>query len=294
MSAEEIQAVFDLLLTWDHPFQVHLTGGEPFLNFPLLLKAVQFAVDRHIEVYVETNADWCGNEYLALKRFTQLRDAGLSSVLISVSPFHAENIPVQNTLRGIRAAREIFGQQKVQIYLHDWLYLLGQFGINETVPITNFIDEYGMQETGTLFWTGYGLIGGGRAGYKLGYLTKRYSAESFSQKKCSDEIIYARHSHFDLYGNFIPAFCGGITLGRWQDYLKIQTDFIAGKLEGVLKILVEEGPFGLYQLAVREFDFQQEQAGYVDKCHLCVDVRKHLTQSAGFDELKPEGFYNRF
>ena len=294
MMPEDIQTAFDVLCTWDHPFQVHLTGGEPFLNFPLLLKAVQFAADRHFRVYVETNAGWCINKNLAGERFAELREAGLAAVLISASPFHAENIPVRNTLLGVQAAKEVFGPQRVQVFLPDWLLLLEQFGPDETVSLKTFIDEFGMQQTGTLFWTGYGLLGGGRAGYQLGYLTKRYSAESFSHENCTGEILYANHSHFDLYGNFIPAFCGGISLGKWEDYLELQTGFMSGSSNGLLKILIESGPYGLYKMASENFSYLQEPAGYVDKCHLCVDVRRYLHQQAVFPELQPTDFYRRF
>ena len=294
MAVEDIQAAFDLLDTWDHPFQVHLTGGEPFLNFPLLLKAVQFAVDRNIQVYVETNAGWCVKEECVRDQFLTLRDAGLSAVLVSASPFHAENIPVRNTLLGVRIAREVFGRERVQVYLPDWLVLLERFGDYGRISLNQFLEEFGIQRTGTLFWTGYGLLGGGRAGYQLGYLTKRYSAESFIHERCAEEILYARHSHFDLFGNFIPAFCGGISLGKWEDYLELQMTLLSGNAAGLLKVLIESGPYGLYQLAKNEFSFLQEPAGYVDKCHLCVDVRKHLVGQALFAELQPAGFYQRF
>lgn len=32
--------------------------------------------------------------------------------------------------------------------------------------------------------------------------------------------------------------------------------------------------------------------GYVGKCHLCVDVRKHLSARGEFDELQPAQFYD--
>jgi hypothetical protein len=31
--------------------------------------------------------------------------------------------------------------------------------------------------------------------------------------------------------------------------------------------------------------------GYAGKCHLCVDVRRHLVRRGGFPELRPAAFY---
>ena len=154
----------------------------------------------------------------------------------------------------------------------------------KTIALKRFIDEFGMEQTGTLFWSGYGLLGGGRAGYQLGYLTKRSSAESFIHENCAGEILYARHSHFDLYGNFIPAFCGGISLGKWEDYLDLQIRFLSGSSQGLLKILIESGPYGLYKMASEKFSYLQESAGYVDKCHLlcgCAQIPATASRFSG-------------
>ena len=41
MSVEQLHEALDVLSQWTHSFQVHHTGGEPFMNFPLLLEAVR-------------------------------------------------------------------------------------------------------------------------------------------------------------------------------------------------------------------------------------------------------------
>jgi len=50
---------------------------------------------------------------------------------------------------------------------------------------------------------------------------------------------------------------------------------------------------GLYQLGVDEWGYKERQEGYISKCHLCVDIRKHLaTQTNRFKELRPIEFYD--
>jgi len=45
---------------------LHFTGGEPFLNFDLLLRGVEIAEDLGVpSIFVETNSYWCTDEEIA-------------------------------------------------------------------------------------------------------------------------------------------------------------------------------------------------------------------------------------
>jgi len=279
---------------WGNGYQVHITGGEPFLNFPLLLYAVKVAVALDIPCYVETNAGWCVHPGQVKERFSTLKQAGLSAILISCSPFHAETIPPKRTLLAIGIALEIFKSQGVMVYLPEWIDMITRFGSDRTTPLNHYIQSYGRQPAGLMFWEGYGLISGGRSGYKLGYLTEKLPASAFHQDNCRQEILYGQHSHFDLYGNFIPGFCGGLSLGSWHNLPQILANFQAGSYPPFIKILIDEGPFGLFNLASDDFGFEQTVEGYAGKCHLCVDVRRYLSTVQPFTELNPAGFYTSF
>ncbi|MEX2753360.1 MAG: hypothetical protein Q6366_016050, partial [Candidatus Freyarchaeota archaeon] len=44
-------------------YGLHLTGGEPFLNFELLVEGVEMAESLGIpSIFVETNAFWCSDD----------------------------------------------------------------------------------------------------------------------------------------------------------------------------------------------------------------------------------------
>jgi hypothetical protein len=293
MSPEGIRAALEATLVWGQRFQVHITGGEPFLNFPLLLQAVETATELGISNYVETNAGWCVREALVEKRFIALRQAGLGAVLISCSPFHAESIPLERTLLGIRKALEIFGRQGVIVYLPEWLQQLQTFSQGGTTSLQEYVEAYGPQHAGRLFWEGYGLISGGRSGYRLGHLIKGRQAADFQGENCQREILYAHHSHFDLYGNFISGFCGGLRVGDWHDLPGLLDRFRSGDYPRLISILVEAGPYGLYTFAKETYDYQSLEGGFAGKCHLCVDVRRHLVRHGDFPELEPREFYDR-
>lgn len=52
--------------------------------------------------FVETNAFWCTGDDPMSTRFTQLRDAGLDGVLVSVNPYLLEYVPFERTQRAAR------------------------------------------------------------------------------------------------------------------------------------------------------------------------------------------------
>lgn len=48
----------------------------------------------------------------------------------------------------------------------------------------------------------------------------------------------------------------------------------------------------LYEFGVKEFGYKENSEGYISKCHLCVDVRKHVSQQTDeFKELRPRELY---
>lgn len=287
-----LQAIRNL----NRDIQVHITGGEPFLNFPLLLQAVGTARDLHLPVYVETSAVWCLTARIAEQRFLALQQAGLQAVLISCSPFHAEKVPLKRTLLAIEVAIEIFGPERVIVYTSDWIEQIWHFGLENPVSINQYVLAYGGETAGLMFWDGYGLVSGGRAGYTLGRLIDLDPAEAFIQENCTSELIYAAHSHFDPYGNYITSFCGGLSLGSWTMLDDLRAKIQAGEFPSLITHLVESGPYGLYRLAKEQYGYTPLTEGYVGKCHLCVDVRRHLHQHAGgdFPELNPVQFYTQF
>lgn len=293
------QALFPALEVIRHlntDIQVHITGGEPFLNFPLLIQAVSTARSLHLPVYAETSAEWCLSASIAEQRFQALRQAGLQAVLISCSPFHAEKVPLKRTLIAIEVAYEVFGPERVMVYTSDWIEQIWHFGLENPVSINQYVMAYGGEAAGLMFWDGYGLVSGGRAGYTLGRLTDQSPADAFAADSCSAELLFAARTLVDLYGNFIPGYCGGLSAGSWQFAADLRASFQAGIFPDLIAVLVELGPYGLFALATEKYQYTPLPSGYAGKCHLCVDVRRHLFCKAAdhFPELRPAAFYTQF
>jgi hypothetical protein len=256
-----------------------------------LLESVQLVVQLGIPCYVETNAGWCQEENDVLEKFATLREAGLNAMFISCSAFHAEKIPPARTLLAIIKALEIFGRQNVIVYLPHWIEQIQVFDIEKPTPLERYVEKFGLERAGKMLWDGYSLIPAGRSGYCLGHLTQKRPAWAFKGENCFMEILYAHHSHFDLYGNYISWFCGGLSIGDWHDLPRILDDFEARRFPPLIDILVRTGPFGLCELGKEEYGYQELSEGYAGKCHLCVDVRKHLSEQGDFQELRPKEFY---
>ncbi|MBN1179424.1 MAG: radical SAM protein [Anaerolineae bacterium] len=291
MSIETLRDALTAVTLWPQPPKVHLTGGEPFLHFDLLLEGTRIAADLGITCYVETSAAWCLDEAATTERFAALQDAGMQMVLISCSPFHAERIPPIRTLRAIRAALATFGPQRTIIYQSSFLDVIQAFDVTRPTPLSQYEEHFDAEELGQLLWHGYGVLSGGRAGYALGHLIPKRPLAAFARTSCLSEMLYAPHSHFDLYGNVIPSFCGGLALGDWHTLPELIADFQAEQYPPLIDILIEHGPHGLALMAQEMYGYQPLPEGYAGKCHLCVDVRRYLVAAGDFEALRPQGFY---
>jgi len=110
-------------------YGLHFTGGEPFLNFELLLKAVCLASELYIpSTFVETNCYWCTDDNVTREKLQVLREAGLKGILISVNPFYLEYVPFERTERGIRIAQELFGDN-IMIYQLEYYFRFKNLGM---------------------------------------------------------------------------------------------------------------------------------------------------------------------
>jgi len=291
MTAEAVRKAVEATRHWRHRFSIHLTGGEPFLKFDLLCAAATIVAEAGISQFVETNAGWCTDSAKTKEWFQEIKRRGVEAVLISCSPFQAEHIPLRSALIAIQQALDVFGERAVTVYQAHCLRQVAAFSVNETVPLDAYVERYGVEGAGRIFWDEYALIGSGRSSYALGHLTSKYPPESFRADTCARELLYPHHSHFDLYGNHISWFCGGLRVGEWRTLENTLRDFEAQRFPPLIDVLVKNGPWGLLEMAEREHAYRRAAEGYTSKCHLCTDVRRHLASRGDFWELEPRQFY---
>jgi len=266
-------------------YGLHFTGGEPFLNFDILHKAVVMANKLRIpSTFVETNSFWCVSDDATKDQLLQLKNSGMNGILISVNPFILEYVPFERTQRAIKISKEIFGKNTM-IYQENFYYQFKEIGIKNTMSF----DEY-LKKVGIAGLSYIELILMGRAAYKFANLYKMYLAHQFFGESCLDSLTRNWHIHIDNYRNYIAGYCGGISLGDTKD---LKTIFEGVDLDEhpILDMLIKDMK-KFYEFGVNEFGYKELKLGYTSKCHLCLDIRRHIaTQTDKYSELNPRELY---
>jgi hypothetical protein len=267
-------------------YGLHFTGGEPFLNFDLLLALTQRAQALHIpSTFVETNCCWCIDDATTRRQLAQLQQAGLHGILISVNPFILEYVPFERTERAVRISEAVFGGN-VMIYQEVFYQQFQRLRLTGILPFDTYLRLAGASSLSHAE-----LLVRGRACYALRSYYATYPATRFFGRSSRAELTRPWHIHIDNYGNYLLGYCGGLSLGD------------ADRLAAMRRIRLEATPIlaalaadlqTLYALAVRDFGYRDLVAGYVSKCHLCVDIRQHIAQQTeAFTELRPPAFYQQ-
>jgi hypothetical protein len=264
---------------------LRFTGGEPFLNFDLLIKAARQAAALGIpSTFVETNGFWCKDDLTAKYNFLDLKEAGLKGALVSVNPFIAEEVPFERTARAVRYGREVFGKSCI-VYQEHYFYQFLRLGITGKMTFREYLarGRDGLSQAE--------LLPMGRAAYAPDLFRKQPAAAFFGQD-CRAELLDPRRAYFDNYGNYITGYCSGIALSS-LDRLSNGDREVDPDERPVLAALLTDIK-ELHDLAVGDLGYLPKARGYVSKCHLCVDIRRHLAFSGDrFAELRPREFYSR-
>jgi hypothetical protein len=273
-------------------FGLHFTGGEPFLNFQLLSRAVEVAEELGIpSTFVETNAFWCNEDRPTREKLNTLKRKGLKGILISVNPFYLEYVPFERTVRAVRLSLEIFGNNTM---VYQWRYFcrFKEWGFQAKMAFEDYLKFERKEDFAR--HTEFFVMG--RAPYKLKeFLRSIYSlrsADSFFHEPCLMPFLRPFHNHFDNYGNYVPGFCAGVTLGDCRKLDDLLQEGVDTDRFPVLGLLMEEEIERLLEFAAAR-GYEESLEGYFSKCHLCMDIRKHLARTGNFAELSPKEFYSQ-
>lgn len=269
---------------------LHFTGGEPFLYFDLLCKAVEIAHDHRIpSTFVETNCFWAVNDRVTKEKLSMLKSKGLHGIMISVNPFYLEYVPFERTERAVRISLELFGRN-VMVYQLEYFKRFRVWGLTDRVPF----EDYLRLERKSNFLNNVEFLIMGRAPYvlpkELQGVFPRHPAAFFFHDACMPSFLRTAHNHFDNYGNYMPGFCGGISLGNCRELDTLLNDGIDADEYPVLNFLGQDDMKGLFTLA-HDYGYSRLPDGYFSKCHLCTDIRKFLVKKDRFHELRPKEFY---
>lgn len=266
---------------------VHIGGGEPFLNLQGLAKVLRVARQSAVAVeYVETNSSWYKNQDSAVAILQEMKRAGLTTLLVSISPFHNEHIPFYR-VKGVIEACRLAG-----ISVFPWIreFIPEIDSMDDRLPhkLSEYTEKFGsryVQKIPYRYWVHFG----GRAlkTYRDILPSKDLQTLFSSSGGGCTELTGTSHFHLDLFGNYIPGLCSG---------LSIECDDLGSPLQPerypLISMLFERGIRAFFDLAVGEFGFEPSDR-YLSKCHLCFEIRSHLVlrKNAPFRELQPRGHY---
>jgi len=248
-----------------------ISGGEPTLYLDKVLKIGVFAKPYEIDtVVVSTNCSWAKDVSTAKEILTQFANAGINHANYSADAFHAEYVPFERVENAIIAAEEVgFGYGIGSIFMSHDTPSLYDMHTQEIVNLLRKIATNGIFGNMSIKFIG-------RAASLLDlYEGKLYIPDEVCDTTkegisfCKPESV-----SIDLYGRV--CICPPTAIGNviQKPLSKILTDWDY-KQHPIIKVLVEEGPLGLTKLP--EADGYKLKAGYMSKCHLCYDIRTHLS-----------------
>ncbi len=271
---------------------VHIGGGEPMLRPDELGDVLETAARAGVSVeYVETNSSWFKDAESARDLLLGLREKGLRTLLVSISPFHNEFIPYSR-VEGVMRASELAG-----INIFPW--------INGFIPDLSAFDPdkpHGLEEYRRKFGGDYLLrvlerywvrMGGRAPDTFRPFLPSLPFREILDRNPggCSRELSDTTHFHVDLFGNYIPGLCSGLSIAV-QDLGRPLSE----NRYPVITTLFRSGIKGIYKLAQKELAYSPFRPGYINKCDLCTEIRTVFIKNdfGGTAELNPREFYDFF
>ena len=266
---------------------VHIGGGEPFLDLDGLEMVLEVVRSHgvHIE-YVETNSSWFKGKESAIETLSSLKEYGLSTLLISMSPFHNEHIPFQKVKGVLKACRET--GMSIFPWISEFYQEIDSFDDRATHMLSEYEERFGrdyVKRIPSRYWVHFG----GRAlkTFAEVFETIDYQQILLRNKGGCEELLDVSHFHIDLFGNYIPGLCSGLAI----DCEDLGNTLSPSKYP-FLHILYHQGISGFSDLAAGEYNFQPLRE-YMSKCDLCFEIRRYLVLGRQIEsrELQPRGIY---
>jgi hypothetical protein len=277
----------ELIEASPHGCRIHLSGGEPFGDWPRLIEICRRARDEGLGPLhkVETNAFWATEAAVVRERVHALADAGMQKLVVSADPYHQQFVPIERCRLAARVAEDILGADRVQVRWRDWLAEGEDTDRLSDSARTGLFAQYAAGDRDRRC---------GRAAEALGGALSCKSPGDLADNSCRQGLLRSRHVHVGPEGRVFPGTCAGIvlgTLGPGHSASDIWRALDADHSERpVVGTLARCGPVGLLDEAVA-CGFGPRTA-YASKCHLCWDIRRWLArQGLHADELGPPWMY---
>jgi len=257
---------------------VHIAGGEAMLYWEVLSEAVRLAGEEgNAPHFIETNCSFATDDRRVRERLGFFAAHGVKGLLASADAFHQEFVPAEHFLRVRRIAKEVFGEKNFwgtdnsEAEVRDFESITGDDGrLREYVrshppsivgraqrELSQYLDHYAPGDSELPKW-------GWKGPAREAHCMRQFRADTMWEL------------HIDPYGN-IQTNCGMI-LGKLPEASPAAV-LAKGpeKANRFVSIVCERGPWGLADLASREYGFVLPE-GVTQTCELCYLTRSFLRQ----------------
>jgi hypothetical protein len=199
-----------------------------------------------------------------------LKTAGLNTINISVDAFHLQFITLDYPINAALASL------KVGIEDIKW-----NVALIESINATNKYDKKTAQILKTLQPIGidantFKIVPAGRAIQNL----RQYLMPTLLYGPCEEEPLegntLTNPESITIEPSGSANICWSLPIGNAKTVplRQLITEY-DWRRDPITRILVEEGPVGLLKLPeARDYQFQEDK--YINKCHLCTEIRKTL------------------
>jgi len=248
--------------------EVNFFGGEPLLNFNLLIDLIEEAKKfDNPRIGLPTNGYWGKDDMIARKYAQKLKKVGVNLIGFSVDAFHQEFIPFDVVKRAINASYEA-GIESILIISQT---LGSQDDKNTYNEKTNQLIDSISKEFPFCQVIKSELQVKGRA---IKNLTEYYPMLTIPLDKCL--IFKAPMYMIDPNGWVFHQGCQGICLGnaKKNSLSEIIREFKPRKHPIISKVVTKGGVSNLLEIAIEKG--YKPQNAYADKCHLCFSTRNFL------------------
>jgi MoaA/NifB/PqqE/SkfB family radical SAM enzyme len=253
---------------------VHITGGEPFLNWEHLEAVMRAGKHEKLGAVeqVETNASWAIDAKTIRERLRVLDELGMAKLKISCDPFHQEYVPIERVRLLAAVTEEVLGKERVLV---RWQKYLTTENTEKKKLVTDYTEESKIQNLKSKIiecLRDYPCRFTGRAAESVAELTADKTIEDLAVKKCCKSFLGAKGVHIDPFGNVFSGVCSGIILGNVaKEPLEQIWKQIDWRNNEFVDILFASGPVGLLEKVVN-LGYKKRRY-YTNGCHLCTSIR---------------------
>jgi len=271
MSLEDIRHYLDEAVSVSNLESFMVFGGEPMLFPDQAISAFEKAHKQRIpKISMLTNGVWGKTEQKAKELACRMKKSGLNILGISVDAFHSQFIPLEYPqMAALASIHAGIAEVTWNVAVVESLSGKNKYD-RRTAKILKLLEPVGIEAHV------HKVLPVGRAARNLRQYFKRESLEGPCVGDPILENSLTSPECITIEPSGEVSICWNLAIGnaKQKPLNQIVRDY-EWKRNPAIRTLVEEGPMGLVKDARRKgFRFRSTQ--YVNKCHLCIEVRRIL------------------